>query len=51
MLSESVDVTYGGDKMTFHTQNERGAPPTRTTMALNFKELQTVTKSLIQEGF
>ena len=48
---KSVDVTYGGDKMTFHTQNERGAPPTRTTMALNFKELQTVTKSLIQEGF
>ena len=48
---ESVDVTYGGDKMTFHTQNEKGAPPTRTIMALNFKELQTVTKSLIQEGF
>ncbi len=48
---QSVDVTYGGDKMTFHTQNEKGAPPTRTTMALNFKELQTVTKSLIQEGF
>lgn len=48
---ESVNVTYGGDKMTFHTQNERGAAPTRTTMALNFKELQTVTKSLIQEGF
>ena len=48
---QSVDVTYGGDKMTFHTENERGAPPTRTTMALNFKELQTVTKSLIQEGF
>ncbi len=48
---QSVDVTYGGDKMTFHTQNEKGSPPTRTTMALNFKELQTVTKSLIQEGF
>ena len=48
---QSVDVTYGGDKMTFHTQNEKGAPPTRTIMALKFKELQTVTKSLIQEGF
>ena len=48
---QSVDVTYGGDKMTFHTQNEKGAPPTRTILALKFKELQTVTKSLIQEGF
>ena len=48
---QGVDVTYGGDKMTFHTQNEKGAPPTRTILALKFKELQTVTKSLIQEGF
>ena len=48
---ESVAVTYGGDKMTFHRPNTAGASPTRITMALNFKELQTVTKSLIQQGF
>lgn len=48
---EKIDVTYGGDKMTFHTPNEKGAMPTRITMALNFKELQTITKSLIQQGF
>ena len=49
---ENVNVTYGGDKMAFHKPNETGAPPTRTTMQLDFAELQTVTKSLIQEqGF
>jgi hypothetical protein len=49
---KNVNVTYGGDKMAFHKPNETGAPPTRTTMQLDFAELQTVTKSLIQEqGF
>ena len=48
---EKIDVAYGGDKMTFHTANEKGAMPTRTTMSLTFRELQTVTKSLIQQGF
>lgn len=48
---KSVNVTYGGDKMTFHTPNKKGAMPTRITMALEFRELQTITKSLIQQGF
>tara|TARA_R110000851_G_scaffold174910_1_gene321100 strand:+ start:87 stop:1283 length:1197 start_codon:yes stop_codon:yes gene_type:complete len=49
---KNVNVTYGGDKMAFHKPNETGAPPTRTTMQLDFAELQTVTKSLIQDqGF
>ena len=49
---EKIDVTYGGDKMTFHKPTASGkAMPTRITMALNFKELQTITKSLIQQGF
>ena len=49
---ENVNVTYGGDKMTFHKSNATGAPPTRITMQLDFKEMQTVTKSLIQDqGF
>jgi len=48
---EKVDVTYGGDKMTFHKSNATGAPPTRISMQLDFKEMQTITKSLIQEGF
>ena len=48
---ESVDVTYGGDKMTWHETNSKGAPPTKTTMALSFKELMTVTKQAIEDGF
>ena len=48
---ESVDVTYGGDKMTWHETNAKGAPPTKTTLALSFKELMTVTKSAIEDGF
>jgi len=48
---KNVNVTYGGDKMTFHKSNATGAPPTRISMQLDFREMQTVTKSLIQEGF
>ena len=48
---EKVDVTYGGEKMTWHETNQKGAPPTKTTMSLSFKELMTVTKSAIEDGF
>jgi hypothetical protein len=49
---ENIDVSYGGDKMTFHTAAAgKGASPTRITMTLAFKEMQTITKSLIQQGF
>ena len=48
---ESVDVTYGGEKMTWHETCTKGAPPTKSTMALSFKELMTVTKQAIEDGF
>ena len=48
---ESVDVTYGGDKMTWHETNSKGASPTKTTIALSVKELMTVTKQAIEDGF
>ena len=48
---ENVDVTYGGDKMTWHETNSKGASPTKITMALSFKELMTVTKTAIEDGF
>ena len=48
---ESVDVTYGGEKMTWHETSPKGAAPTKTTMVLSFKELQVVTKDQIEEGF
>ena len=48
---EKVDVTYGGDKLTWHPTTNDGAPPTKTTMTLNFRELRTVTKAAIEQGF
>jgi len=48
---ESVSVTYGGEKMTFHETDSHGAPPTKTSMTLNFKELRTITKDAIEQGF
>ena len=48
---ESVSVTYGGDKMTFHETDSHGAPPTKTSMTLSFKELRTITKDAIEQGF
>ena len=48
---ESVDVTYGGEKMTWHETSPKGAAPTKTTMVLSFKELQVITKDQIEEGF
>ena len=48
---EKVDVTYGGDKLTWHPTTSDGAPPTKTTMTLNFRELRTVTKAAIEQGF
>ena len=50
-MLEKVDVTYGGEKMTWHETGPKGAPPTKTTLALSFKELMTVTKSAIEDGF
>jgi len=48
---EKVDVTYGGDKMTWHPTTSEGASPTKITMALNFRELRTITKAAIDDGF
>ena len=49
---ESVDVTYGGEKMTFHENNSKGSPPTKVSMSLNFRELRTVTRDAIEkDGF
>tara|TARA_Y100001938_G_scaffold139226_1_gene205801 strand:+ start:357 stop:1553 length:1197 start_codon:yes stop_codon:yes gene_type:complete len=48
---ESVSVTYGGDKMTFHETDSHGAPPTKTSMTLSFRELRTITRDAIEAGF
>ena len=52
---KEVGVTYGGDRFTAHRPTEGlhgyGAPPTRTTLALTFQEMEILTRQRIDEGF
>ena len=47
----SINVQYGGDRFTAHKKNENGAPPTKTILTLNFKEMELITKKRIDEGY
>ena len=49
---ENVAVNYGGDRYTTHAYDGKsGAPPTETTMTLSFKEIETMTRERIFEGY
>ena len=48
---ESMNISYGGDRFKAFDGNSRGAPPVETTMTLNFKEMELITKQRAQEGF
>ena len=48
---ESMDVTYGGDRYKTYTATAEGAPPQETTIALNFKEMEMITRERVEEGF
>ena len=48
---ENMSVTYGGDKYRTYTGTDDGALPSETTMTLQFKELDLVTREKVQEGF
>ena len=48
---ESMNITYGGDRFKTFDGNEDGAPPVETTMTLNFKEMELITKQRAEEGF
>ena len=51
-VCKSVAVTYGGGGryQTFEA-NEKGAPPVETNIALQFEELELITKERVMEGF
>ena len=51
-VCKSVAVTYGGGGryQTFEP-NEKGASPTETNIALQFEELELITKERVMEGF
>ena len=50
---EQCNVTYGGERTQFFrpTQDGRGAPPVETSISLQFKELEIITREKIAEGF
>ena len=48
---ESMNVSYGGDRFKAFDGNSKGAPPVETTMTLNFKEMELITKQKAAEGF
>jgi len=50
-VCKSVAVTYGGDRYKTFDANETGAPPVETSIALQFEELEIITKERVMEGF
>lgn len=49
---ENMSVSYGGDKYRTYTGIDGdGAPPVETSITLQFKELDLVTREKVQEGF
>ena len=48
---ENMNVTYGGDRYKTFDGNEKGAPPVETTLTLNFKEMELITRQRAEEGF
>ena len=52
-ILEDMSVTYGGDRYkTFNASSKGdGAPPVETSITLQFKELELITRERVFEGF
>ena len=48
---ESMDVSYGGSRYKTFDGNEDGAPPVETSIALQFREIELITRERAAEGF
>ena len=48
---ENMNVTYGGDRYKTFESDADGAQPVETTITLNFKEMELITRERIFEGF
>ena len=48
---ENMNVTYGGDRYKTFEPDAEGAQPVETTMTLNFKEMELITRERIFEGY
>ena len=48
---ETMSVQYGGDRYRTFPGNDEGAPPVETSITLNFKEMELITRERVFEGF
>jgi len=48
---ENMNVTYGGDRYRTFEADGEGAQPVETTITLNFKEMELITRERVFEGF
>ena len=48
---ENMNVTYGGDRYRTFEPDGEGAQPVETTITLNFKEMELITRERVFEGF
>jgi hypothetical protein len=46
-----MNVTYGGDRYKTYTATSEGAPPVETSISLNFKEMEMITRERVEDGF
>ena len=48
-----ANITYGGERTTFFrpTSDGQGAPPVQTSITLNFRELEIITRERIGAGY
>ena len=47
----NMTVTYGGDRFTAYSPTDGSPPPQKSTIALDFTEIETLSKDLVKEGF
>ena len=48
---ENMNVAYGGDRYKTFDASVDGAPPMETTITLNFKEMELITRERVFEGY
>ena len=48
---QNMTVTYGGDRFTAYSPTDGSPPPQKSTISLDFTEIETLSKDLVKEGF
>ena len=48
---QNMNVTYGGDRFTAYSPTDGSPPPQKSTIQLDFVEIETLSKDLVKEGF